>query len=156
MGAGPLSSDSTSDRRSQDNTGPVTASQGTAQSTQQGGKSKSISQGGINLEKGANIAGLTLGNIGKGATVTLSAPAAAPFDTHALDRAADALDSVVRFQSDHTAAALQATGNIGQPASSAPPPDTGGIGSKVFLFLGGLGVAAVLLVALAIVKKKGG
>jgi hypothetical protein len=149
---GPFSSDSKSSQRTQANTGPVTASQGTAQSNQQGRGSKSVSQGGINLEKGANIAGLTLGNIGRGATVTLTSPAA-PLDTSGLDAAAAALDNLVKFQADHTASALQATGNIGQPAPTAAPV-VGDTGNKILLIIASAGVAAIALVALAIVKRK--
>jgi len=149
---GPFSSDSKSSQRTQANTGPVTASQGTAQSTQQSGRSKSVSQGGINLEKGSNIAGLTLGNVGRGATVTLTTTGA-PIDTGGLDAAAAALEKLVSFQADHTASALQATGQIGQPAPTAPV--VGDTGGKWFLLVAAAGVGALVLVALAIVKRRG-
>jgi hypothetical protein len=149
---GPFSSDSRSSSRTQRNEGPVTASQGTAQSTQQGGRSKSVSQGGINLEKGANIAGLTFGNIGKGATVTLTAPAPLPFDSSSLDRASDALENLVSFQADHTASAFQHTGNLGQPLPTTAA--TGPGSDRYSLIIALAGVFAVLLVALAILKRK--
>jgi hypothetical protein len=150
MGMGPLSSDSKSSQRTQANLGPVTATQGTAQSTQQGGRSKSVSQGGINLEKGANIAGLTLGNIGRGASVTLTTTGA-PIDTSGLDAAADALSRLVDFQADHTAASLANVGTLGQPAPTAPPVTSDG--SKWFLLVAAAGVGALTLVALAIVRR---
>jgi len=150
MGFGPFSTESRSKSASQSNTGPVTAGQGPAQSTQQSGRSKSVSQGSINLEKGANIAGLTLGNIGRGANITFQAPAAAPFDTESLDRAAEALDRLTEFQADHTASALQATGNIGAAPALADP----GGGPDWFLkVIAAAAVAALGLVALAIVKS---
>jgi hypothetical protein len=151
MGMGPFSSDSTSSQRTQANTGPVTASQGTAQSTQQSGRSKSVSQGGINLEAGANIGGLSLGKIGRGATVTVTT-SGAPVDTQGIDAAAAALDRIVKFQADHTASALQSVGQIGQPPATAAPD--GGLGGKWFLLAAAGGVGALVLVALAIVKRR--
>ena len=147
MGMGPFSSDSKTAKRDQTQSGPVTASQGTALAVQQGGRSRSVAQGAINLEDGANIGGVSLGNakIGRGATLTITAP---PSD-NGLDQIAQSLEAAVKAQADNTAAALSSLGTIGPQ----PYADTGNP-YNAFLAIGAAGVVAVGLIALAIVFRK--
>ncbi len=150
MGFGPFSSDSKSTLKRQDIAGNVTATSGPAQSTNLSGKgTKSVSQGGLNLERGANIGGYTLGNIAKGATVNLTTTSTGA-DTSGLDHAADALDQAIKFQADSTAAALGSVGHIGEDRSATDSSSS----STPVIALASAAVVAVALIALAIILRK--
>ena len=99
---------SRSSSRRQEQTGPVTAAEGSrAASMQTGGRSQLAAEGAINLARGSNLGGYTFGNIGQGATITLTQS-----DNGAVAAAQALIERVVNHQANTTAAALSSLGGL--------------------------------------------
>ena len=140
---GPFSSTSSTRHVAPTISGPVTASGGSAASVLQGGKSKNVQQGAVNLEKGANIGGYTLGNIGRRATVNITQTA----DTSAIEDTVRQLEDAVLAQTNNAAATTASTGLLGENRNTAPaglPLDKIMAGSVAAIAAGFLILVAIL------------